>query len=523
MAPMADAVDPLFLAFQAALAGRYALERELGRGGMGIVYLAQDARLERPVAIKLLPPALASQPELRAHLLREARTAAKLSHPNIVPVHAVDEVGEFAFFVMAYVEGETLGARLRAGGPLPPFEAGRILREVGWALAYAHARGVVHRDVKPDNVLLERAQGRALVTDFGIAQRVAGPSAGAAGEIVGTPEFMSPEQACGEPVDGRSDLYSLGVVAYQALSGALPFRGATSAEVLAHQVNQSPQPLAHVAPQVPRGLAAAVERCLAKRPDHRFPTGEAFVEAVDVALGGLAAAVERCLAKRPDHRVPTGEALVEAVDVALASERRLPMAVRVFLSEGKRRTAFRLFAAWLVALAAVPAGLAVLVRGAFRGRVPPQFGAGIAAVALLLATLAVLTPLARLVERSRRLVRAGYERDDLLHALRLDLAERREELGFLGGGAARFERVLRRVVYGALGVAAVTGVLAFVVRFLAVLAVFATFSAACAAAVVAGVVARELESRRGDAREVTRLRFWGGPLGRWIFRLAARS
>src|SRR3989441_683069 len=281
---MADSVDPLFLAFRAALADRYSLERELGRGGMGIVYLAQDARLERPVAIKLLPPALASQPELRAHLLREARTAAKLSHPNIVPVHAVDEVGEFAFFVMAYVEGETLGARLRTGGPLPPFEAGRILREVGWALAYAHARGVVHRDVKPDNVLLEQAQGRALVMDFGIAQRVAGPSAGAAGEIVGTPEFLSPEQACGEPVDGRSDLYSLGVVAYQALSGALPFRGATSAEVLAHQVNQSPPPLAHAAPHVPRGLAAAVERCLAKRPDDRVPTGEAVVEAVDVAL-----------------------------------------------------------------------------------------------------------------------------------------------------------------------------------------------------------------------------------------------
>src|ERR1043165_7584345 len=159
-----------FLDLQAALAGEYSLERELGRGGMGIVYLARDVQLDRDVAIKVLPTPLAHTPDARKRFMREARTAAGLSHPNIVPIHRVGEAGGFVFFVMSYVEGETLGERLRTRGPLPPPEAMRVLREVAWALAYAHGRGIVHRDVKPDNILLEAATGRALVTDFGIAQ-----------------------------------------------------------------------------------------------------------------------------------------------------------------------------------------------------------------------------------------------------------------------------------------------------------------------------------------------------------------
>src|SRR5574341_1123791 len=157
------APDRLFLDFQSAIAGRYSLERELGRGGMGVVYLAREVRLDRPIAIKLLPPGKATDQHLRERFLREARTAAKLSHPNIIPIHSVDEIGEFVFFVMSYVEGETLTDRVRQRGPLAPSEAARVLREVAWALAYAHSQGVIHRDVKPDNILLEGATGRALV------------------------------------------------------------------------------------------------------------------------------------------------------------------------------------------------------------------------------------------------------------------------------------------------------------------------------------------------------------------------
>jgi len=162
--------DQEFFSLQEALAGRFSIQRELGRGGMGIVYLAHEVALDRPVALKLLPPRMASDPTLRERFMREARTAAKLSQPNIVPIYAVDDVSGFVFFTMAFVDGISLGAAIRDRGPLPAGEATRVLREVAWALAYAHGRGVVHRDVKPDNILLEAGSARALVTDFGIAQ-----------------------------------------------------------------------------------------------------------------------------------------------------------------------------------------------------------------------------------------------------------------------------------------------------------------------------------------------------------------
>ena len=214
--------DSIFLAFQQALAGRYYIDREIGRGGMGIVYLAREVHLDRMVAIKLFPPDLAVRPALRDGFVREARLAARLSHPNIVPIHAVDETDGYVFFVMPLVEGVTLAERVRTRGPLSASEGARVLREVAWALDHAHGHGVVHRDVKPDNVLLETATGRALVADFGIAA-IAGEAS--TGRSAGTPEFMSPEQALGREVDARSDLYSLGVTAYYALSGRLPFEG----------------------------------------------------------------------------------------------------------------------------------------------------------------------------------------------------------------------------------------------------------------------------------------------------------
>src|SRR5687768_896217 len=281
---MRDAPNQEFLELQEALAGRYSLERELGRGGMGVVYLAREVRLDRPVALKLLPSAFAAQPALRERFLREARTAARLSHPHIVPIHAVDEVGDFVFMVMAYVEGPTLEQRVRERGPLPATDAARVLREVAWALAYAHAQGVVHRDIKPANILLEAGSGRALVTDFGIAHVADSPSLTSGAEVMGTAEFMSPEQAAGEPIDGRSDLYALGVVGYYMLSGGVPFSGSTVAATLAKHLTQTAEPLATVAPEVPAQLSHAIERCLAKDPAARFEGGEQLAEALSTAL-----------------------------------------------------------------------------------------------------------------------------------------------------------------------------------------------------------------------------------------------
>ncbi len=266
-----------FLDFQKALAGEYSLQRELGRGGMGIVYLARDVQLDRDVAIKLLPPHMARAATSRERFVREARTAAGLSHPNIVPIHRVGEVGGFVFFVMSYVEGETLGERLRARGPLPPEDAMRVMREVSWALAYAHGRGIVHRDVKPDNILLEARTGRALVTDFGIAHASAdvGPATDP-GKIMGTAHYMSPEQASNEPIDGRSDIYSLGVVGYLAVSGRLPFETSNLPALLVKQATEAAPSVMRVAPGLPSALATAIDRCLARDPDLRFADGEAM-------------------------------------------------------------------------------------------------------------------------------------------------------------------------------------------------------------------------------------------------------
>ena len=280
-----------FLDLQAALAGEYSLQRELGRGGMGVVYLARDVQLDRDVAIKVLPSHLARDPEARDRFVREARMAASLSHPHIVPIHRVGEVPAghpersegpgFVFFVMSYVEGETLGERLRTRGPLPPGEATRVMREVAWALAYAHGRGIVHRDVKPDNILLEAGTGRALVTDFGIARggrdlgQVTDP-----GKIMGTAHFMSPEQAAGEAVDGRSDIYALGVVGYLAVSGRLPFEASNVPALLVRQASEPATSVMRAAPGLPPALGAAIDRCLTRDPDGRFRDGEALAEAL---------------------------------------------------------------------------------------------------------------------------------------------------------------------------------------------------------------------------------------------------
>lgn len=274
------APDSVFLAFQQALAGRYSIDRELGRGGMGIVYLAHEVQLDRLVAIKLLPPALASEPETRERFLREARLAASLSHPHIVPLHAVDQAGDFVYFVMAFVDGDTLAQRVQARGPIPSREAARWLREVAWALGYAHGRGVIHRDIKPDNILIERESGRALVADFGIASIADEVSSG----LHGTPDFMSPEQVLGGEPGVHSDLYALGVTAFYALSGRVPFTGANATQILAQHCTAPVPSLASFGVAVPRKLAQLVERCLAKTPDSRPESAAVLAEQLAVAI-----------------------------------------------------------------------------------------------------------------------------------------------------------------------------------------------------------------------------------------------
>jgi len=268
-----------------ALGNRYRIERELGRGGMGTVYLARDRQLERSVALKVLPAEFTAVPELRARFLRETRLAAGFSHPNIVPVFAIEEQEHVLAFAMGFVEGESLAARVARAGPLTQREAIRLLQDVAYALAYAHGRGVVHRDIKPDNIMIERATGRALVMDFGIARTITQvpdqPGLTRVGEVVGTPEYMSPEQATGDAVDGRADLYSLGLVAWFALAGRTVFTGETTQRILVRQLTEAVPSLASVRSDLPDALCAVVDRCCAKEPAARFPTAEAMVEALD--------------------------------------------------------------------------------------------------------------------------------------------------------------------------------------------------------------------------------------------------
>ena len=266
------------------LAATYELDCEIGRGGMGIVYRAKDRRLKRPVAIKLLPPELAFRSEIRSRFLKEAETAAQLSHPCIVPIYSVDEKDGLVFFVMAFVDGDNLAKRIHDRGAIDPTEVRRIVRDVAEALAYAHGRGVVHRDIKPDNILLDTASGRPMVTDFGIARAISDGDARltATGIAIGTPAFMSPEQSAGDrDLDGRSDLYSLGIVAYQMLCGDLPFNATNTPALLVKHLSERPVPIEQRCATVPPDLGRAVMLCLEKRPDDRFPSAQALVDALE--------------------------------------------------------------------------------------------------------------------------------------------------------------------------------------------------------------------------------------------------
>jgi len=469
--------DPLFLSFQLALAGRYSIDRELGRGGMGVVYLAREVHLDRLVAIKLLPPDKARLAGLRERFLQEARLAAKLSHPNIIPIHAVDDAGGFVYYVMSYVDGETLAQRVRARGPLSASDGARVLREVAWALAHAHGHGLVHRDVKPDNILLEHGSGRALVADFGIAAAFGSTSSDG---VAGTPEFMSPEQALGGDIDARSDLYALGATAFYAFSGRLPFEGKSSTEILAKQVTEPAPPLASLGIAVPRKLAHLIDRCLAKEPD---------------------------------SRPQSAESLAEQLGVALEQRRELPALLRAFV---KRTGRIDGGGHLLYVTALLPAS--TIVSNVFGAAVGfATFGVGVVTGLLVFG-----------VNAARRLTAKGFAQADLVPAFTAELESAREERAeeyarrrtffeFVMGRAARISATFTAVVLPAT-------LIALRLRSTASLAnaVLPVTLAFLGAALVCGPAYLALLQLRKDVDTEFWQKVWTGRIGRFLFSVAHR-
>jgi hypothetical protein len=447
------------------LLGRYSLERELGRGGTGVVYLTREVRLERLVALKVLLTDHGAEP--RARFLDEARTAARLSHPNIVPILAVEESGPYVFFTMPYVDGGTVGERVRVRGPFLPLDAVRVLRDVAWALEYSHGQGVVHRDIKPDNILIDRETQRTLVADFGIAARRGLNRPG--DPITGTPAFMSPEQIRGEPSDGKSDLYSLAAVGYYMLSGQTPFTASTAeAQLLAH-LNQPPRPLREIAPHVPVELADMIMKGLSKEARERPTTAAAFAELLSHWLGEqhrpVPAGIARFLTQLRESR-PVALLYLTVVGLLLCIQVVLAIAdldIRRFL---------------------------LIVR---------------------LGLLFALPPALILLARVRSLIARGHDRADLVQVLHAAADREEQEARQLQLPRVQWKSVaLRWSVIVALGSAIAwlpgswfyPGVL-FIINLLSV---------AC-------VVVLSDQIRAGG-RERRRARLWNGPVGRWLFWVA---
>jgi serine/threonine-protein kinase len=265
------------------LGAQFQIVRELGRGGMGVVFLARDIALHRLVALKVLRYEFTGSQEHRERFRREARMTARLSHPNIVPVHSFGEVDDLVYIVMKYVHGESLAARLRREGSLPPDDARRILSDLASALDSAHRDGVIHRDLKAENILLERDSGRAMLTDFGVALlRSLDPVRADVSRAFGTPHYMSPEQAAGElDIDGRSDIYSAGVLGYYMLAGRLPFDAPTFESLAARHIAEAHVPVAKLAPDAPAALCEAVERAMCKERNLRWRSGREMAAALE--------------------------------------------------------------------------------------------------------------------------------------------------------------------------------------------------------------------------------------------------
>jgi tRNA A-37 threonylcarbamoyl transferase component Bud32 len=296
-------LDELRQRLARTLKGRYEITRLLGRGGMAVVFLAEDLVLERQVAIKVLPPDMTRDAQLVTRFQREAKTAAKLDHPNIIPIYSVESEAGLVYIVMKYVSGRSL-EDLLAKGPLPIPRVRQVLREAALALGHAHRRRIVHRDVKPANIMLDE-EGRVILTDFGISKAVqdSGQLTGT-GKIIGTPHYMAPEQAKGQEVDGRADQYALAIVGHRVLTGRLPFDG-PSHSILYQQVHEQPPRVLDRRPDTPPDLRMALDRALAKDLGARFRSMEQFAAAVSGEHSGTITAVSEPV--KPGSRVkPAG-------------------------------------------------------------------------------------------------------------------------------------------------------------------------------------------------------------------------
>lgn len=265
---------------RAALADEYEVLDEIGRGGMAVVFRARDRALDRDVAIKMLPISMSFDNDFVERFQREARMSAQLEHPNIVPIYRVGRAGRVIYFVMKYVRGASLGTVLSQRHTLPPEEIREVLRDTAHALAYAGRRGVVHRDIKPDNILYD--EDRWVLADFGIAKSASAPSLTQSGAAVGTPHYMSPEQARARPIDGRADIYSLGILAYQCLTGRVPFDGDDGFAILYDHVT-TPLPTPALPNDDARALFTVIARMVEKDPNDRVADGDALLTLLDVA------------------------------------------------------------------------------------------------------------------------------------------------------------------------------------------------------------------------------------------------
>jgi len=333
------------------LAAEYEIIEELGRGGMAIVFRAREKALDREVAVKVLPFSLAFDADFVERFQREARTAAQLEHPNIIPIYRVGRTGQVIFFVMKFLRGGSLSSSLAGGGRVPPAEIRRVLVESGRALNYAAGKGIVHRDIKPDNIMFDE-HGACVITDFGIAKAASGQRLTSTGMSIGTPHYMSPEQARAQETDGRSDIYSLGVVAYQALMGVVPYDGEDSFAIgYKHIMEPIPEPVLNTADE--RRLYAVIRRMIAKDPADRFQTGEDLVEEIE----GRPAAPKRISGGTRERlaAMPTTPFPAIAVDATSAGPAR-PAIQRAAAHRAGEREARGSFLGWLVLFLVVAAG-----------------------------------------------------------------------------------------------------------------------------------------------------------------------